>query len=39
MEAAVEAERTKRTEEEKEQEDLLLLLDELSNKREKDKER
>jgi len=33
LEAALEAERTKRTEVEKEQEDLLVLLDELSNKR------
>ena len=39
MEAALEAERTKRTEVEKEQEDLLVLLDELSNKRAKDKQR
>jgi hypothetical protein len=39
FEAALEAERTKRTEVEKEQEDLLVLLDELSNKRAKDKER
>lgn len=39
LEAALEAERTKRTEVEKEQEDLLVLLDELSNKRAKDKQR
>lgn len=39
LEASLEAERTKRTEVEKEQEDLLVLLDELSNKRAKDKER
>lgn len=39
MEAALEAERTKRTEVEKEQEDLLVLLDELSNKRTRDKQR
>lgn len=39
LETALEAERTKRTEVEKEQEDLLVLLDELSNKRAKDKER
>ena len=39
METALEAERTKRTDVEKEQEDLLVLLDELSNKRAKDKER
>jgi hypothetical protein len=39
LEAALEAERTKRTEVEKEQEDLLVLLDELSNKRTRDKER
>ena len=38
MEAAIKAERTKRTEVEKEQEDLLVLLDELSKKRAKDKE-
>ncbi len=38
MEAALEAERTKRAEVEKEQEDLLVLLDELSNKRAKDKQ-
>jgi hypothetical protein len=35
----LEAERTKRTEVEKEQEDLLVLLDELSNKRANDKQR
>jgi hypothetical protein len=39
LEAALEAERTKHTDVEKEQEDLLVLLDELSNKRAKDKER
>ena len=39
MEAALEAERTKRAEVEKEQEDLLVLLDELSGKRAKDKQR
>ena len=39
LETTLEAERTKRTEVEKEQEDLLVLLDELSNKRAKDKER
>ena len=39
MEAAVEAERAKRAEVEKEQEDLLVLLDELSGKRTRDKER
>ena len=39
LEAALEAERTKRTEVEKEQEDLLVLLDELSNKRTRDKQR
>ena len=39
MEAALDAERTKRTEVEKEQEDLLVLLDELSNKRTRDKQR
>jgi intracellular protein transport protein USO1 len=39
LEAALEAERTKRTEVEKEQEDLLVLLDELSSKRTRDKER
>jgi hypothetical protein len=39
LEAALEAERTKRTDVEKEQEDLLVLLDELSNKRTKDKQR
>ena len=39
LEAALEAERTKRAEVEKEQEDLLVLLDELSGKRAKDKER
>ena len=39
MEAAVEAERAKRAEVEKEQEDLLVLLDELSGKRTMDKER
>jgi len=38
LEAALEAERTKRAEVEKEQEDLLVLLDELSNKRAKDKQ-
>jgi hypothetical protein len=39
LEAVLEAERTKRTEVEKEQEDLLVLLDELSSKRARDKER
>jgi hypothetical protein len=39
LEAALEAERTKRAEVEKEQEDLLVLLDELSGKRAKDKQR
>jgi len=39
LEAAFEAERTKRAEVEKEQEDLLVLLDELSGKRAKDKQR
>ena len=39
MEFALEAERTKRTEVEKEQEDLLVLLDELSSKRARDKQR
>jgi intracellular protein transport protein USO1 len=39
LEASLEVERTKRTEVEKEQEDLLVLLDELSNKRAKDKQR
>ena len=39
MEAALQAERTKRAEVEKEQEDLLVLLDELSGKRGKDKQR
>jgi len=39
LEAAVEAERAKRAEVEKEQEDLLVLLDELSGKRTMDKER
>jgi hypothetical protein len=39
LEAALEAERTKRTEVEKEQEDLLVLLDELSSKRARDKQR
>ena len=39
LEAALAAERIKRTEVEKEQEDLLVLLDELSNKRAKDKQR
>jgi hypothetical protein len=39
LETALEAERTKRTEVEKEQEDLLVLLDELSNKRARDKQR
>jgi intracellular protein transport protein USO1 len=39
LEAALEVERTKRTEVEKEQEDLLVLLDELSNKRAGDKQR
>jgi len=39
LEAALEAERAKRAEVEKEQEDLLVLLDELSGKRKKDKER
>lgn len=39
MEAALQAERTKRAEVEKEQEDLLVLLDELSGKRAKDKQR
>ncbi|KAI0264148.1 p115 like vesicle tethering protein [Gloeopeniophorella convolvens] len=37
--AELEAERTKRAEVEKEQEDLLVLLDELSSKRAKDKDR
>jgi hypothetical protein len=39
LDAALEAERTKRAEVEKEQEDLLVLLDELSGKRAKDKQR
>lgn len=39
LETALEVERTKRAEVEKEQEDLLVLLDELSNKRVKDKQR
>ncbi len=39
MEAALKAERTKRAEVEKEQDDLLVLLDELSGKRAKDKQR
>jgi len=39
LEAALGAERAKRTEMEKEQEDLLVLLDELSGKRTRDKER
>ncbi|KAI9449570.1 p115 like vesicle tethering protein [Lactarius psammicola] len=39
LEAALQAERTKRAEVEKEQEDLLVLLDELSGKRAKDKQR
>jgi intracellular protein transport protein USO1 len=39
LETALQAERSKRTEVEKEQEDLLVLLDELSSKRAKDKER
>jgi hypothetical protein len=39
LEAALEAERTKRAEVEKEQEDLLVLLDELSGRRAKDKQR
>ena len=39
LEVALDAERTKRTEVEKEQEDLLVLLDELSNKRTRDKQR
>ena len=39
LEATLEAERTKRTEVEKEQEDLLVLLNELGTKRVKDKER
>jgi hypothetical protein len=39
LEADLDAERTKRTEVEKEQEDLLVLLDELSNKRTRDKQR
>jgi hypothetical protein len=37
LEAALQAERNKRVEVEKEQEDLLVLLDELSGKRTKDK--
>ncbi|KAI0061957.1 hypothetical protein BV25DRAFT_1826249 [Artomyces pyxidatus] len=37
LEASLEAERTKRSEVEKEQEDLLVLLDELSSKRARDK--
>jgi intracellular protein transport protein USO1 len=37
--ADFEAERTKRAEVEKEQEDLLVLLDELSGKRTRDKQR
>ncbi|KAI9441770.1 p115 like vesicle tethering protein [Lactarius indigo] len=39
LEAALQAERTKRAEVEKEQEDLLVLLDDLSGKRAKDKQR
>jgi hypothetical protein len=39
LEAALEAERAKRAEVEKEQEDLLVLLDELSGKRANDKQR
>nr|KAH9976319.1 p115 like vesicle tethering protein [Lactifluus volemus] len=39
LEAALTAERTKRAEVEKEQDDLLVLLDELSGKRAKDKQR
>jgi len=39
LEAALKAERTKRAEVEKEQDDLLVLLDELSGKRAKDKQR
>ena len=39
MMADFEAERTKRAEVEKEQEDLLVLLDELSGKRTRDKQR
>jgi len=39
LEAALQAERAKRAEVEKEQEDLLVLLDELSGKRAKDKQR
>lgn len=39
MKAASEEEKQKRTEAEKEQEDLLVLLDELSTKRKADKER
>ena len=39
MKADLEAERAKRAEVEKEQEDLLVLLDELTGKRTKDKQR
>ena len=39
LEEALEAERAKRAEVEKEQEDLLVLLDELSGKRARDKQR
>jgi hypothetical protein len=39
LEAALNAERAKRAEVEKEQEDLLVLLDELSGKRTRDKQR
>jgi hypothetical protein len=39
LETALEAERAKRAEVEKEQEDLLVLLDELSGKHARDKER
>ena len=39
MKEAFEAERAKRVEVEKEQEDLLVLLDELSGKRARDKQR
>jgi hypothetical protein len=39
LEAALEAERAKRADVERNQEDLLVLLDELSGKRARDKER
>jgi intracellular protein transport protein USO1 len=39
LEATLDAERAKRAEVEKEQEDLLVLLDELSGKRTRDKQR